>query len=144
MLVLVYLEGVVVALFTLGYAILATIGTATSIAPAWYKFVFAAGGTWGLVAMWWLLVTTIMRLQKNRRCPVPLVVKAGIGIGFLFALFCVLYPWLGPRGGEVINPFPIGMLGLVTFPCAIAIHLICLLWEPKNVQPHPVAHFLDD
>lgn len=127
MLAVVYVEGVLITLLTLGYLLLAAIGISTSNAPVWYSVAFAAGGTYSLASLWWVLVTAILLLQKNRRYAVPLLIKVGIGTGFAFSSLLVLYPWLIENTGYVENRFPFGLIFLVSIPCAIALHLLSLL-----------------
>jgi hypothetical protein len=144
MLVLVYLAALVMAFLTLGFAVLAVFGPAVSLEPIWYKTVFAVGGAYGLGSLWWIWATTIFLLQKQRRHAVPVLIKIGAAAGFSFSLFLIFYPWLRHAGGNVDIPFPVGVLCFMTIPCATAIHLICLLREPRRERYGAVPHFLDD
>lgn len=134
MLALVYLEGLVVALLTVGYAIAASNGMASSSAPAWRELVAVVSGAWGLVSLWWLLATAIILLHTNRRYALPAVVKAGAWPGFLFALFIVMFPLLDHRVGSGGSPYPVALACFVALPCAIAVHLIYLMRASEDVQ----------
>jgi hypothetical protein len=134
MLALVYLEGLAVALLTVGYAVAASIGMASSSAPAWREMVAVASGAWGFVSLWWLLVTTIILLQTNRRYALPAIVKAGAWPGFLFALFIVVFPMLDHRVGNGGSPHPIAIVCFVALPCAIAVHLVYLMRVSEDVE----------
>jgi hypothetical protein len=127
MLAVVYIEAAFVALLTLGYLLLTAIGVSASNAPTWYQIAFAIGGTSGLASLWWCVVASILRLQKNRHYDTPMLVKLGIGVGFAFSSFIVLHPWLNESAGYVVNQFPVGLALLVSIPCGIALHQLYLL-----------------
>jgi hypothetical protein len=132
MLVVLYLEGLLLGLLTLGYLLLTTILVSAGSPQVSYAITFVFGGTYGLGSLWWMLLMSIEQLQKGRRYAIPLLVKVGIATGFLFAIFLILYSWLFQNGSYVASPFPLGFLVLVSIPCGIALHAICLLQENLN------------
>ncbi len=131
MLVLVYIECAFVALLTLGYLKLLSIGITVSTEPIWYKFLFFIVGTYSLISLWWILIMGLRQLKNKHHGPIPILIKGGVGVGFIFAAWLVLYPWLYNNSGYVQNDFPVVMLFLVSLPSLIAVHVFVFLKRGK-------------
>lgn len=107
MIFVVYLEAVLLLALTLGYVGLVAIlaGTARSGDEQWYLAIFLACGTYGFLALWWILVAAVFSLRNHCSYSIPWVVKIGIVVGCSFGCFILFFAWGFARAGYDATKF---------------------------------------
>ncbi|MFZ6746964.1 hypothetical protein ACO0LC_27365 [Undibacterium sp. JH2W] len=133
MLVVLYVESLLVGLLSLGFIKLISIMLTTVHGDEGYVYTFTFLGTVGLVSLWWVLITALLTVHKQRLYKLPKIIWAGVGTGFFFAVFMVFYPWLFMGQVHSVNDFPGPMVVFVSLPCGIAIHALRVVTKTRFI-----------